>query len=352
MCRLALPLLALMTVASQLHAELPLPARSALAAAAARGDAAAQSTLSELTLEGELPGDLEAARTTLETRARNGDTRAAYVLGARAYQASPRDRTSALAWWRRAADGGLADAQYNLGLLLARDGAPTEEADRNFEAAARQQHVLACFALGTRLAARDAAGALPWLECAARQGYAPAQFNLAAVLARPPRSEARLVEARRWYAAAAPSFAPAASALAALPAPIPMSAYRPAITDTPTSDTRAAAVLRDREWVMAQTAHAYTVQIASGASAEVLTALLTRELRDTEVACVLERPDSRQPYSAIVGVYGDRESASQALATLPASLRANTPWIRRFGTLQQALRAADKLGLEPPARSD
>ena len=305
---------------------------SRVATAVAQDDHDTRLAQAELIVSGQLNGDLRAARRSLEHAAQIGDGRAAYTLGVLAYQAKPTDLSSALRWWRIAAQAGHADAQYSLGLLLADKPDHRSEADAAFEAAAAQQHVLACFALGTRLATRDETAARRWLQCAAVQGYAPAQFNLATLLARAARDSAELAAARRWYAAAASTFAPAASALAALPANVAvhkLEARGPAVLS-----------LRDQTWVMAQPESAYTVQIASGASAEALIALLQSQLHGVDAACVRERPAARQPYSAIVGTYADRTSAERMLGDLPAALRANQPWIRRFGALQQALREA------------
>ena len=333
-------LVLLATVGRPVVAAVPAAVANGLASAVAQGDRHALLAQAELIVTGQLDGDLRAARGTLEQAAQNGDGSAAYTLGVLAYQTAPNDPTGALRWWRIAAQTGHQQAQYNLGLLLAGDRQYTAQADAAFEAAAAQQHVLACFALGTRLATRDAMAAQRWLQCAAAQGYGPAQFNLATLLARAANTDEELAAARRWYGAAAPTFAPAASALAALPAHVatPKTATSQV---TPQVTTLATALsLRDHAWVMAQPASAYTVQVASGASAEVLVALLQSQLRGADAACVRERPASRQPFSAIVGTYPDRGSASRALADLPASLRANQPWLRRFSTLQQALREA------------
>lgn len=328
----ALLCVALLTVTAPLAARVPAPVETGLASAVARGDQEATRVQAELIVAGELDGDAGAARATLAAAAQRGDAQAAYVLGVLAYQDG--DGGAARRWWRQAAAAGKVEAHYNLGLLLARDPAEADAADREFEAAARARHVLACYALGTRLAARDEPAARHALECAASQGYAPAQFNLATLFARAARGADDLSVARRWYAAAAPTFAPAAAALAALPPAAPLD-------DRPTSDA-AGVTLRDHAWVMAQPASSFTVQIASGVSAEVLEALLRREVPGGDAASVLEHPGARQPYSAIVGVYPDRASADAARAALPASLRANTPWVRRLGSLQQALRSAAK----------
>ncbi len=321
---------ALLTTAMQINAQLPSAVRAGLSAAVARGDQAAAVAEAELIAAGEITGDLTAAHSLLTQAAQSGDVHAAYVLGVMAYRAS--DMRGAQTWWQQAAAGGMADAHYKLGLLFARDASQAGAADGEFEAAANDRHVLACFALGTRLASHDPPAARRWLECAANQGYAPAQFNLAVLYARAEDNAEDQAAARRWYAAAAPNFAPAASALAALPQ-----------TPTPAPDTTSATrVLRDLDWVMAQSASAYTVQIASGPSASVLESLLLHELHDGDAACIRERPTSRQPYSAIVGVYPDRASAERASLALPAALRAKTPWIRRYGALQQALHDAAK----------
>ncbi len=321
----------LITATAFSSAQLPAPVRDGLTSAVARGDPAASLVQAELILGGEIDGDAAAARVRLTQAAQQGGGHAAYVLGVLAYGAG--DQSTAASWWRLAA-ADITEAHYNLGLLLAAEPAQQAAADAEFEAAAHAQHVLACFALGTRLATRDTTAARPWLECAASQGYAPAQFNLATLHARVADNAEELASARRWYAAAAPTFAPAARALAALPL-APTLASTAAPTATPFA-------LRDQGWVMAQPASAYTVQIASGTSAEVLEQLLRRELPAGDAACVHERPTARQPYSAIIGVYADRASAERASAALPASLRANMPWVRRYGSLQQALRDADK----------
>ncbi|MBK6657608.1 MAG: SPOR domain-containing protein [Proteobacteria bacterium] len=261
----------------------------------------------------------------------SGDAQANFELGVLAYRDG--DVGAAQGYWRRAAAGGHLDAHYNLGLTLLWAKADDAAIDAEFAAAARGRHVLACYALGTRLAARDEAAARAWLECAASQGYAPAQYNLATLYARAPREAGALDTARRWYAAAASHFAPAADALAALPQ-APAAATPPATSST--------LKLRGNDWVMAQPANAYTVQIASGGSAAVLEAMLAREVASGDAACVHEHPRARQAYSAIVGSFVDRASAESARAALPASLRANNPWVRRMGSLQQALRDADK----------
>jgi TPR repeat protein len=107
-----------------------------------------------------------------------------------------KDAAAALDWCRKAAAGGDANAQYDLGLLhLAGDGVPHDEAEavRLFQAAARQRHALACYNLGILYAtgqgvARDDGAAHVWLSVAAESAepavVEPARRGLAQVMAR------------------------------------------------------------------------------------------------------------------------------------------------------------------------
>ena len=66
--------------------------------------------------------DFEAAAKIIREQrplADNGNARAQYILGVGYYhgQGVPQDRTQALNWFRKAAERGIADAQYSLGLM-------------------------------------------------------------------------------------------------------------------------------------------------------------------------------------------------------------------------------------------
>ena len=161
------------------------------------------------------------------------------------------------------------------------------------------------------------------LQCAAANGYAPAQFNLARLYVRNERNDL----ARRWFEAAAVTFAPAAQALASLPASPP--------PPPPPSPTRA---IHGIEWVKAQPDANFTLQVAASRSSSALEYMLQRHVRGNKSAYFLHRPHASEPFSAIVGSYTDYAAAERDLADLPDELLANAPWIRRFGTLHRELR--------------
>ena len=188
-----------------------------LPSAADKRDSEALLALAILTLQGRNNADLGRAVTSLEAAAGDGSAEAALALG-NAYfkgRAVTADLAAAMNWWRKAAELGAPDAQYNLGLLLLQRGQNTAEALEWLDRAAEADHVLACFAAGTWYAAREqqAARAERHLNCAARQGYAPAQYNLARWHLEKQRTEL----ARTWFEAASVTFEPASRALESLP---------------------------------------------------------------------------------------------------------------------------------------
>ncbi|MGR8919920.1 MAG: SPOR domain-containing protein [Gammaproteobacteria bacterium] len=258
---------------------------------------------------------------------------AAYERGVSLY-AAPATRAAALDAWREAASEGHADAAFNLGLLALAAGDVNAAVDW-LEPPAAGGDVLAAFALGTLLAEQALAADAPaeaarrWLEQAAAGGYAPAQFNLARLLAR----AGDLTAARRWLEAAAYTFAPAREALAALAPAADQAAVRMA------EPAAAGGALRD--WIMRRPPGHFTLQVAAGSNGAALAALLESHAGPHPGAWFLHRPDSAQPYTAVVGDFADLASAEAALAGLPPPLTANAPWIRRFATLQRELEALD-----------
>ncbi len=121
----------------------------------------------------------------LQARAEAGEPWAQLNLGA-AYDHGiggyPRDPARAVAWYRRAAEAGVAQAQFNLAHCLAtgHGAAPDEVEARDWMAAAARQGLAdAQFLLGVMLAegmggAADRRAAIDWLARAAAQGHAEA----------------------------------------------------------------------------------------------------------------------------------------------------------------------------------
>ena len=114
-------------------------------------------------------------------------------------------------WYRRAADQGLAIAQYNLGILydnghgVARD---YREAAKWYRLAAAQGDADAQYSLGILYddghgVPRDDTEAAKWFHLAADQGYAMAQNNLGSLYARGDGVPKDYVQAYMWFALSA-----------------------------------------------------------------------------------------------------------------------------------------------------
>ena len=125
----------------------------------------------------------------VRSQAESGNPHAQDVLAA-AYEGGlgglTQDCAQAASWYRKAADQGDADAQYNLGLLYVNgQGVPQDYAQAVswFRKAADQGDADAQFNLGLRYAngqgvPQDYAQAASWYRKAADQGHASAQLNL------------------------------------------------------------------------------------------------------------------------------------------------------------------------------
>ena len=128
------------------------------------------------------------------------------------------DYAGAVYWWRKAAEQGYANAQFNLGLCYDRGNGVTQdvaEAVEWWRKAAEQGNANAQFSIGYCYAqgngvTQDFAEAAKWFRKAAEQGDANAQFNLGYCYGQGYGVTQDYAEAVKWYRKAAEQgFAPA-----------------------------------------------------------------------------------------------------------------------------------------------
>jgi localization factor PodJL len=163
--------------------------------------------------QAELPTAIGPER--LRSAALAGDPLAAFEVAARFAEGRnvPQDMAAAVAWYKRAAETGLAPAQYRLGSIyekgigVARDPA---EAQAWYRRASDAGNVKAMHNLAVLYA--EGAGGDPDLEAAARlfreaaeHGVRDSQFNLAILHARGLGVPQDLIEAYKWFDIAASS---------------------------------------------------------------------------------------------------------------------------------------------------
>ena len=154
------------------------------------------------------------ANERLRQAAANGNHAAMYEIGNRLAEGrgTARDLKAAARWFEFAAERGFVPAQYRIGsfhregLGVAKDA---KIAYRWFQRAAEQGHILAMHNLavlhaeGTISGQPDYAGAATWFRNAAEHGVKDSQFNIAILHVRGLGVEQNLVEAYKWFSAAA-----------------------------------------------------------------------------------------------------------------------------------------------------
>ncbi len=183
----------------------PVPDSSLLDAPATTGSIGADTTPApETTL---LPTKIGSEK--LRRAAMAGDPRAAFEVGMRYAEGRgvAADSKAAADWYAKAAEKGLAPAQYRWAVALEKGiGVPrdSEKAKRWYTTAAEAGNVRAMHNLGVLHAgARDIATALPWFQKAADLGLKDSQFNLGIIHALGSGVKQDLAVSYKWFALAA-----------------------------------------------------------------------------------------------------------------------------------------------------
>lgn len=133
------------------------------------------------------------------------------------------------------------------------------------------------------------------------------------------------------------SAAPEPLATDALPEVAEDADRRVAETPAATPIPPAPAGPRGPEWVRERPAGQFTIQIIAGVDLEELRRFARRVSMETDVAWFHTRRGDQDWYALVTGEYPDLASAQAAAARLPAPVRRNQPWIRTFGSVQQAM---------------
>lgn len=145
----------------------------------------------------------------LAAKAQNGEARAQFELGL--YYDENNDYTQALAWYGKAAEQGLAEAQYNLAVMYAGGLGLPQNSLKAFEwltKAAKQNAAPAQYALGCLYAngegvAQDFGLSIEWYTKAAEQGLVEAQHALGVMYETGEGTAQNYPLALKWYAKAA-----------------------------------------------------------------------------------------------------------------------------------------------------
>ncbi|MDH3639455.1 MAG: SPOR domain-containing protein [Gammaproteobacteria bacterium] len=324
-----------------------------------------------------LAGDYTEARRRWEPLADAGDTVAAFNIGILYAQGLgvAKDPAAAFRWYQKAADAGYAPAQFNLGAAY-REGAGVDvdmsQAVHWWSESAAHGHPQATFNLATLYfhgngVARDHDKAQGLYQKAAELGDPRAQEILAKLRdANPPRADEKPADETPTAAPAptAKSPPPAAvkpqvdeSVAGAAPAPRvpsvkspPPAAAKPQVDESvgaaapAASETRTGAEtgVKNGDWVSAQSSENLTIQLFAFGDEQAAVKFIRDNELEEQAAYFQASSGGRVWYKTVYGVYTDMASARAARDQLPANLKANSPWIRKFSAIHGEMKVKPK----------
>ena len=184
-----------------------------------------------------------------------------------------------------------------------------------------------------------------WIQRAAKQGYASAQYALQRISSQQPPMDSNMKSSAKdgmEPGAAAgqnkqqleqpPSQSMATTVMpeASTPLPLPAGAVD-AMSPAAASQTKQTDNgIKGHEWIAAQDPQQFTVQlIGFGSEAAAISFIRNNHLESQSVYYSTMR--SGQPWFAVVyGKFSSRDAAHQALERLPSALRSASPWVRSF----------------------
>lgn len=246
----------------------------------------------ELGMQASNRGDFEKAAELWTPLANQGDRFAQFSLATLYHEGKgvPQDNVKATHWFRAAAEQGLAPAQFNLGNAY-------------------------LFGRGIK---KDYSQALEWWRKAAIQNMAPAQFNLGNAYMNGHGVEKDPNEALKWFQRAAANGHPAAQQK--------ITELQGILPGTATHETV-------RKPMAVPTPERYIIQLLAGSRKESIQRFIAQyKLQGRTTICRITR-NNHPLYVLLYGNYQNYAGAQKALNELPQAVRNNSPWIRKFGSL-------------------
>lgn len=140
-----------------------------------------------------------------------------------------------------------------------------------------------------------------------------------------------------------PPPSPAETAREVEPAAAPPPVAAPGVAAAPESATAQdtdGPVLRDTGWLREQPAGRFTIQILALSDLQSLRRYGREQGLDMDLAWFRTVRDGRDWYVLVAGSYPDAETARAAIPGLPEPVRNNKPWVRSFGSIQEAMASA------------
>lgn len=274
-----------------------------------------------------------------EIQTRYEDARMAFLFG--------QFEVAYKAWWPLAHDG-FAKAQAALAWMYHTGNGTKKnmsEAVKWYAMAADQGHMIA----QNNLAAMyenglgvevDEKAAAKWYRKAADVGYANAQYNLGQLYAQGRGVQQDINEAKYWYRIASrQGVKKAAAALAVLEkTPLPKTSKPKKSKSIAHAPYHGNPVAKGQAWIKQQKNNHYTIQLARSQDENwILKLAASHQLPQPLVKFKTKDTEGKEWHNLIYGSFPNWQEAKTARKSLPEDLRKWSPWLRRFGEVNQIL---------------
>jgi len=119
----------------------------------------------------------------------------------------------------------------------------------------------------------------------------------------------------------------------------PTTVRQPALKPGPVTPKAAARQIHREQWLLAQDAESYTIQIIGVSNEASMLDFINKNqlLKQNEIAYYESRRNGKPWYQALFGRYPTKQAARRAADKLPENIRRAGPWIRRLSEVQQAI---------------
>jgi DamX protein len=104
----------------------------------------------------------------------------------------------------------------------------------------------------------------------------------------------------------------------------------------PAVESRAVTAARGTaNWIASQNPEHYTIQLVATRSEMAVSRFIEEHNLGGNTGYFTHQQDGATWYTLVYGSYPSRDAAKSAIATLPPTLRKASPWVRKFGDIQQ-----------------
>lgn len=118
----------------------------------------------------------------------------------------------------------------------------------------------------------------------------------------------------------------------------PISTTAASLPAAPTTKSPPPPFLKGGERLLTAANSAYTIQLLGSSNKNDLMQYVQANALDSQAMCYQTKHNNQSWYVLVYGIYANRPQAQAALLKLPASVRAQKPWIKSVGKVKEQMR--------------